>query len=172
MRDDCGCVTGEKRHTSSARADDQFEREVSVLVAGQVEPGPAGEREAAADGHVATELVAPARSVWLGRAVRQPGAPPSRVPPPSPTAAPPPAAVPAPPTPAAAAVVAAAAATAAAAQQQLSPVFRGQHGGRGRADGRVGRGRVRAVRQDAPVAGARVAERERPRDGHGVRRGD
>lgn len=77
MSNAIACVTGEKRDTGFARAGDQFEREVSVLVAGQVEPGLTGEREAAADGHVAAEFVAPARSVRLGRAVRQPGAPPS-----------------------------------------------------------------------------------------------
>jgi len=162
------CVSGEERHTRVARAgDDQFEREVPVVVpgAGQVQPGPAGEREATAAGHAAAQLVASARSVRLGRApVRQPGAPqqqraPSRVPVPSTVRA----AVPAAPQPPPAVVAATAVAV-------PSRVVDGEHGGRGRADGRVGRGRVRTVRQDAPAAGHRMARRERPRGRDGLRR--
>lgn len=197
---DLWSVSGEKCNTSAARAGhDQFERQVSVLVAGQVEPGPAGERQAAADGHPAAELVTPARGVRLGRdGIRQPGAPAApSVPPPPPTTptTPPsvPAAAAAPPTPhvpaiepavptvpathrrrrrlhASAVVVAASAApTAAAPAAAVLPQAVGsQHGGRGRADGRFGRRRVRAVRQGAPDTRARVAQRKRPRSCHGV----
>lgn len=175
--------SGEKCHTSATGAgDDQFKRQASVFVARQVESGSAGERQAAADGHPAAELIAPARGIRLGRnGIRQPG--PSATPTlrPAPPPAPPilPAAAISPPSvptiepampavPAAAAhqrrrrllafvIVTATAPAAVAAVAVLPQVVGGQHGGRGRADRRFGRGRVRAVRQSTPDPRARVA---------------
>lgn len=191
------CFSGEERHTgATGTGHDQFERAVPVFGAGPFQSGPAGKREASADGGVAAKFVAPARGVWMGRwPVRQSGAPATlfqrrqRASPPAPAPSAKPAAVPAAPLavptistsvpadakplPAHATATVAVAVlpddddddTTAAAT--ATPAVRG----RCRPDGRVGRGRVRAVRQNAPDAGARVAQRKRPRVRDRVRRG-